>query len=221
MTVSATAPAADPYAGLGLDKVGATASDSQTATAERFLTMLVAQMKNQDPLNPMDNAQVTSQMAQINTVSGLEQVNMSVRSLNGQMLQMQALQGAALVGREVTVPGDRLAVADGVGRGGFDLDAKANAVRMEVLNANGTVIGTKALGALEAGRHFFEWGAGSTADTAGLRFRVVSGLGDDQKSHLTTLMRDRVTAVSTEGDALNVSLQRGGTVPASRIVAFN
>jgi flagellar hook assembly protein FlgD len=49
-------------------------------TADRFLTMLVAQMQNQDPLNPMDNAQVTSQMAQINTVSGLEQVNTSVLS---------------------------------------------------------------------------------------------------------------------------------------------
>ncbi|HQY08681.1 MAG TPA: flagellar hook capping FlgD N-terminal domain-containing protein, partial [Burkholderiaceae bacterium] len=53
-------------------------NSSQTATSEaadRFLKLLVTQMQNQDPLSPMDNAQVTSQMAQINTVSGIEKVN--------------------------------------------------------------------------------------------------------------------------------------------------
>ena len=85
-------------------------------SADRFLKLLVAQMQNQDPLNPMDNAQVTSQMAQINTVTGIEKLNTTVQGLNSQFVQMQALQGAALVGRDVIVAGNRLAVADGVGR---------------------------------------------------------------------------------------------------------
>ena len=74
-------------------------------------------MKNQDPLNPMDNAQVTSQMAQINTVNGIEKLNTTVQGLNSQFVQMQALQGAALVGRDVVLQGDRLAIDGGVGRG--------------------------------------------------------------------------------------------------------
>ncbi len=61
-------------------------------------------MQNQDPMNPMDNAQVTSQMAQINTVTGIEKLNTTVAGLNGQFVQMQALQGASLVGRDVTCP---------------------------------------------------------------------------------------------------------------------
>jgi flagellar basal-body rod modification protein FlgD len=61
------------------------------ATADRFLKLLVAQMQNQDPLNPMDNAQVTSQMAQINTVNGIERLNTTVQGLSGQFVQMQAL----------------------------------------------------------------------------------------------------------------------------------
>ena len=67
-----------------------------------FLRMLTVQMQNQDPLNPLDNAQITSQMAQINTVSGIEKLNTTVQGLNGQFMQMQVLQGTALVGRDVT-----------------------------------------------------------------------------------------------------------------------
>ncbi len=100
---------ADIYTSL---HTGGSARNSYSATAatDKFLKMLVAQMQNQDPLNPMDNAQVTSQMAQINTVSGLEQVNTSVLSLNSQLLQMQALQGATLVNRPVTLAGNQLSV---------------------------------------------------------------------------------------------------------------
>src|SRR3954468_2381511 len=89
---------------------------------DRFMKLLVAQMQNQDPLNPMDNAQVTSQMAQINTVSGIQTLNTTVQSLNTQFVQMQALQGAALVGHDVTVKGNGLAIEGQVGVGGFVLD---------------------------------------------------------------------------------------------------
>src|SRR5262245_7142294 len=93
-------------------------SANGTNTEDRFLKLLVAQMQNQDPMNPLDNAQVTSQMAQINTVSGIDKLNTTVAGLNSQLVQLQALQGATLVGRDVTVVGDRLSVADGVGVGG-------------------------------------------------------------------------------------------------------
>src|SRR3954451_24813425 len=96
-------------------------TNDATVTSDRFLKLLVAQMQNQDPLNPMDNAQVTSQMAQINTVTGIDKLNTSVQGLSGQFVQMQALQGAALVGHDVIVPGNKIAVADGVAVGGFEL----------------------------------------------------------------------------------------------------
>ncbi|HEY4958521.1 MAG TPA: flagellar hook capping FlgD N-terminal domain-containing protein, partial [Caldimonas sp.] len=63
----------------------AAAADT-TITADRFLKLLVAQMQNQDPLSPMDNAQVTSQMAQINTVTGIDQLNTTVQGLSSQFL---------------------------------------------------------------------------------------------------------------------------------------
>jgi flagellar hook assembly protein FlgD len=108
--------------------------------------MLVTQLQNQDPLNPMDNAQITSQMAQINAVTGLDKVNTSVQALGAQFLQMQAMQGAALVGRDVAFEGNSVTVRDGVGRGAVELASAASSTRVEVLDGSGKVVGTVDLG---------------------------------------------------------------------------
>ena len=100
----------------------ASAAADATMTSDRFLKLLVAQMKNQDPLNPMDNAQVTSQMAQINTVTGIDKLNTTVAGLSAQFMQMQAMQGASLVGHDVIVPGNKLDIdaVTAIGQGGFE-----------------------------------------------------------------------------------------------------
>jgi flagellar basal-body rod modification protein FlgD len=195
-----------------------TANDA--GSADRFLKLLVAQMQNQDPLSPMDNAQVTSQMAQINTVSGIEKLNQTVQGLNAQFVQMQALQGASLVGRDVIVPGNALSIADGVGQGGFELAAPADAVKVEVLGPSGQVIDTLALGAQASGLHGFEWPAGSATDASGLRFRVTATSGATAVT-TTALMRDRIDAVATGGDSLTLELARSGQVPYASVKAFN
>ena len=86
----------------------AAVGQSGQGTAETFLKLLVTQMQNQDPLNPMDNAQVTSQIAQINTVTGIQSLNTTVAGLGAQFTQLQALQGVSLVGRDVTLEGNTL-----------------------------------------------------------------------------------------------------------------
>jgi flagellar basal-body rod modification protein FlgD len=198
-----------------------TAKDVE-ATSDRFLKLLVAQMQNQDPLNPMDNAQVTSQMAQINTVNGIEKLNLSVQGLSTQFMQMQALQGAALVGKDVIVPGNLMSIQDDVGQGGFELTSAADQVKVEVLNGAGHVIDTLNLGAQSAGRHSFDWPAKGVTDGAGTRFRVTATSGATQLSS-TALMRDTVTAVSTNtsGDSLTLDLERSGPVAYGDIKAFN
>ncbi len=197
-------------------------TQNEVASEDRFLKLLVAQMSNQDPLNPLDNAQVTSQMAQISTVSGLDKLNKTVEGLNRQFVQMQALQGASLVGRDVILPGDRLAPNDaGLVQGGFELAAPADSVRIEVLNAGGHVIDTINLGAEGAGRHGFEWTPPAGIDaTLGDRFRVVARSGAATVA-ATPLMRDRVAAVATGGDTLTLELRLNGSVAYSQIRAFN
>ena len=85
---------------------GTTAATSADQMSQTFLKMLVAQMQNQDPLNPMDNAEVTTQMAQINTVSGINQLNTTMSGLGTSLGQMQLLQGVSLVGHQVLIQGN-------------------------------------------------------------------------------------------------------------------
>jgi flagellar basal-body rod modification protein FlgD len=198
------------------------ATQNQAGAEDRFLKLLVAQMQNQDPLNPMDNAQVTSQMAQIQSVNGIEKLNRSVEGLGSQFAQMSALQGAALVGRDVIVPGNRLVTNDeDLVQGGFELNSPADSVKVEILNAGGRVIDTIDLNAQSAGRHGFEWTPPAGVDPAtGSTFRVVAKNGAANVG-FTPLMRDRVDAVVAGGDTLTLELRNSGSVPYDQIRAFN
>jgi len=208
---------ADLYASLN-GSSGTKASD--TASADRFLTMLVTQLKNQDPLNPMDNAQVTSQMAQINAVAGLEKVNESIKTLGTQMLQLQTMQGAALVGRDVTLPGNTLAIdTDNVGRGVVELPASANTT-VQVLDGSSNVVATIPMGNQDAGRHAFAFDASKLPTNSDYTFRVVATSGK-QTVQAGTLMLDRVQSVSTGSSGMTLNLARSGSVSASDVVAFN
>ena len=73
--------------------------DEAADSADRFLKLLVTQLKNQDPLNPMDNAQVTTQMAQINTVEGINKLNTTLSTMAMGFNAGQTLQAAGMVGR--------------------------------------------------------------------------------------------------------------------------
>jgi flagellar basal-body rod modification protein FlgD len=207
----------------GGDAAASTLTTRNAAAAQdRFLKLLVVQMQNQDPLNPMDNAQITTQMAQINTVVGIDKLNTTVEGLNRQFVQLQALQGASLVGRDVILAGDRLSANDaGLVQGGFELTSAADKVSVEILNAGGHVIDSVDLGAQSAGRHGFEWIPKEGVDpSVGARFRVVAKSGAASLS-ATPLMRDRVDAVSMLGDTLTLELRASGAQPYAAIKAFN
>jgi flagellar basal-body rod modification protein FlgD len=212
----------DPFAALSGSSASSTLTKNEAGAADRFLKLLVTQMQNQDPLNPMDNAQVTSQMAQINTVTGIEKLNGTVAALTGQFVRMQALQGAALVGRDVTLEGRRIAVESGRGVAGFELAGTADRVKVELLNPAGRVVDTLELGALGAGRHGFEWDAAAKAqaDGADYSFRVAATSGAAAVPS-TPLMRDRVEAVSLAGDRLTLETRHSGFIDYQAVKAIN
>ncbi len=202
--------------------VASTATDSSSSkeTADRFLKLLVTQLQNQDPLNPMDNAAVTSQIAQINTVNGIEKLNTTVGGLSQQFSQLQAISGAALVGRDVTVVGNRLAVQGGVGLAGFDLNGTASSVQVEILDEGGRLLTTVDLGPQAEGRHGFEWDATGVADGAKLQFRINAKNGTAAVPS-SALMLDHVRAVSARETGLVIETQYSGSVAYSDVKAFN
>jgi flagellar basal-body rod modification protein FlgD len=195
-------------------------STSAVGTQSAFLKLLTTQMQNQDPLNPMDNAQITSQIAQINTVNGIQQLNTTVSGLNTQFLQMQTLQGAALVGHNVTVAGNRLAVSDGAGVGGFQLTNPADDVKVKVMDSTGKVVDTLDLGAQAAGNQSFNWNAANVPNGANYTFSVSATSGNTALS-VTPLMQDQVQSVTSGTNGLSLNTEYSGSVPFSSIVAFD
>jgi flagellar basal-body rod modification protein FlgD len=217
-TVTSTHPYAHLNGGTAAREGGATTS-SEVSAQDRFLTMLVAQMKNQDPLNPMENAEVTSQMAQINTVTGIEKVNNSLQTMLSQLMQAQAMQGAALIGRDVLLPGNSMYLVEGAGNAGFDLGGKADRVTVEILDGAGKVLDSVDLGPMPAGRHHFHWQAENPEAVGNaVNYRVTATAGSTAVE-VTTYARDTVGAISTLGGALELDLVGGRTVTYDQVRA--
>lgn len=194
------------------------ASDAN-ASQDRFLKLLVAQLNNQDPMNPMDNAQMTSQMAQINTVTGIQQVNETLKSMAAQFTSLQVLQGASMVGHNVLVESNTLTRNAGVASGAIDLTGKADAVKVEIMSPGGQVLDTLNLGALDAGRHSFDWNASSYQGTGEPSYKVTATLGG-QAVTSTALARDTVTSVGSDNGAMTVQLQGRAAVAYSSVKAI-
>jgi len=225
-------------AGVAGPVPGAAATDSAAGTEDRFLKLLVAQMRNQDPLNPLDNAQVTSQLAQINTVRGIEQLNASVSKMAAASGTVTPVSAVGLLGREVLVPAESVDWA-GVGarspgndpaapassplRLGYQLPAAARTVRVELVDTAGRVVFAHEAADPQAGVGMFEWNGtatgGAEAPVGSYRLRA-SALGYDGAAlAVETLAPARVTAVSQAGDGTRLELGGRAAQPASAIRA--
>jgi len=141
---------------------GATSTTPATSSSQDlFLKLLTTQLQNQDPTNPLDNAQMTSQMAQISTVDGITQLNATLQTLLSNANASQSLQAAALVGQSVMVPGGGLSLPQAgttTGAiGGVSLAGPADTVVATITDAGGATVRTLQLGAMAAGSNAFAW----------------------------------------------------------------
>ena len=175
-----------------------TALSDANASQDRFLKLLVAQLNNQDPMNPMDNAQMTSQMAQINTVSGIQQLNETMKSMAAQLTALQALQGTSMIGHDVLVKSNTLSIDGGKAKGSVELGGQADNVKVEILSPSGQVLETINLGAQTAGRHAFEWDASSYNSTTPPTFKVTATIAGKNVA-TTALARDTVVSIGSNG----------------------
>ncbi|QID18381.1 flagellar hook assembly protein FlgD [Nitrogeniibacter mangrovi] len=197
-------------------KESSTTGDAQN----RFLTLLTTQLKNQDPLNPMDNAQVTSQLAQISTVDGIERLNTMLASLMEGQQSNEALQAAQLVGRGVLVPGKGMVLTDQGAMGGFTLDSGADNVNVSIVDGNGLEVANVDLGAYEAGTHTFQWDGtaidGSKAAEGAYVIKVTATSGEDDVN-ATALELGQVSSVIRGPKSTDVQVGSLGIFQLSEI----
>ena len=175
----------------------------------RFLTLLTTQLKNQDPLNPMDNAQMTSQLAQISTVNGIEKLNATLQTLLSGVTETQAMQAASLVNRGVLVPGTAMSLGEQGGIGGLELANPADEVTVIIKDSNGLVMRTLNLGALESGVHPFVWDgktdSGEAAALGNYSYGISAKRGTETTSS-TALAYGLVQAVTRNGSSLSLDV---------------
>ena len=150
--------------GINTKSIGGSATAALNASAssaaqiqDQFMTLLVAQMKYQDPTDPMKSAEMTSQMAQISTVEGVNKLNSSMNSLLSQMQSSQAFQASSLVGKSVLVPGNTLNLTKGQATFGVQLDAPASSLKVNILNGAGQSVDVMTLGPQPAGTVPLAW----------------------------------------------------------------
>jgi flagellar basal-body rod modification protein FlgD len=197
------------------------AATSGTEIQDRFLKLLVTQMKNQDPLNPMDNAQVTSQLAQISTVNGIQQLNTTIQNLASSFMSSQSLQSAALIGRTVLTDGNTLKVADGVpALGAVEFTRAADSVKVNIVGAAGNIVRQLDLGPQPAGAAGFQWDGlddGGAKVAAGTYAFQVSATSGGQKVDTTSFMAGGVSSVTLARDGIHLTVGGVGDVTLPQI----
>ena len=209
MAVSATT-SSDSTSALGA-LTSKTASSADTE--QRFLKLLVTQLNNQDPLNPLNNAELTSQLAQMSTVSGIEKLNTAFQSLLAQSGSSQVLQSASLIGRTVLVPGSELTLKKGTDAAlAVDMPRSADSVKVTVTNAAGKTVRSFDLGALPQGVKTLSWDGlndtGASVADGSYTVNVVATSGD-AKVAASALTYANVTSVSQGTSGVALSLASG------------
>ncbi|QIQ41924.1 MAG: flagellar biosynthesis protein FlgD [Buchnera aphidicola (Microlophium carnosum)] len=125
---------------------------------KNFLKLLVTQIKNQDPTDPIKNSDLTSQLAQINTANGIERLNNFTIQFSNHVNKNQNLQLSSLIGRHVIVPNEKIIHSKNTKtRFGIALFDNADSVKIEITDKNNTVLHVKKITNVEPGIHTFLW----------------------------------------------------------------
>lgn len=190
------------------------------STQDRFLKLLVTQMKNQDPLNPMDNAQVTSQMAQLSTVSGIDKLNTTLQALSSSMMANQSLQAASMIGHGVLTPGSTLDLANGSALGGVELLQSADKLQIAIQDQSGNTVRTFQLGAMASGVHGWQWdglnNAGAAMPSGAYNFTVGAVQGGSNVT-ASALAFGLVNGVTQGGQGASLNIGQNGVVAMSQV----
>jgi flagellar basal-body rod modification protein FlgD len=181
---------------------------------EDFLKLMVAQLKNQDPSNPVDNSEFLGQIAQFSMVSGIDDLGVSFGSLASSLFSTQAMQASQLVGKEVLVETNTGTLTEGEPINAvLESGGSASNVKIFVEDQAGVVVRTLDLGNIEPGSAKFSWdGVDSEGEQAafGAYTLRAEGLVDDSLQALPMQIFNRVESISVDRNNSSVSLELSG-----------
>lgn len=202
------------------------ANNEEVMGKEDFLTLLVAQLQNQDPLNPDDATEFTAQLAQFSSLEQLVNLNESVDALATSQQASDQLSAMGLLGKDVVFQESSFEFNGEPVTLGYQLDEAASAVTMTVYNENGVIVSTVSLSELEAGNHFVEWdGVDSNGDVLAdgqYEISLQASAGEDESVGVLALVQSEVSGVELGTGTGNTNLVTlAGTISLSSILAVS
>ncbi len=186
---------------------GAPARNTGTLDQEDFLTLLVTQLENQDPLSPMESQEFAAQMAQFSSLQSLQSIDQQIgQNLDASLLSTQAVSNAmaaGLIGKEVVAVGEGLILSDGGSTLRFSLSAPTHQVIITITDGNGSEVRTIQKEGLDGGEQIIAWdgtddsGNQLTDGTYGYQVAAFDGEGNAVETLTTT--SGIITGVNYEG----------------------
>jgi len=208
--------------GAAISNAEANQKSDQLGQAD-FLKLMTEQLKHQDPLKPMDNKEFLGQMAQFSTVQGINNMQDAMKGLSESIMGDQVLRGATLVGHEVLIPSEKIALVEGGNEVTGVVAATApGTVNFEITDDSGKTVKTISVPAEAAGEVKFAWdgtdanGKRLPAGKYSVAATQVNASGD--KSGLSTYINAAVESVSIGSDGLYLNLKGLGTAPIGHVL---
>jgi len=190
---------------------------------DAFLKLIIAQMENQDPLKPMENGQFMSQLAQFKSVTGIDNLTLSVEKMAAGLQSNQALQASALVGRWVEVPSENNFLWGDSGMAGtLELPSNGKNVQVVIKDATGQSVKTIGLGTQLGGSVNYQWdGVGDNGSVYPPgQYSVISTaqMGSEIEALQTsTIVPVESVLMGTAGEAMRINTAGLGEIQLSAV----
>ena len=214
-----------------LDKLGINSSKEKFAPRETkdqlgqddFLKLMTTQLQNQDPFEPVDNADFIAQMAQFSTVTGITSMDETMKSVSEQLSEMRIASTTQLMGHSVLVPG-KYARPDKEGTISGVVDLPKTAANLNIIfeNSDGEVLHQDALGVQSAGLVGFEWKDlpdDVLSSSHPITIRAFTGNTGDN-GELATQVFANVSGTSKTDNGVMLEVEDYGTINPSQVVRF-
>lgn len=213
----------NPYGAFGLQSQPP-ARDTSLGQAD-FLRLMTEQLKNQDPLKPLANAEFLGQLAQFSTVQGIDKMQGALGAVASVMESDQTLRAAALVGHDALIEADTLELAAGQTLDGEVSARSSGPVTIEIVDGAGQRVRQMTVQANAAGEHAWHWDglddAGQPAAGGLYSIRASTGVGAAADASgaeaLAVRVAARIDSVSIEPQGLVLNLSGLGSHPLSSI----
>ncbi len=191
---------------------------------EDFLQLMVTQLQNQDPFEPLQSGEFIGQLAQFGTVSGVGELNNSFSDLASSLVSSQSLGATNLIGKNALVPADSLSLKEGeLSKGAIGTTAPANNVNVNIFDSAGNLVQTLPIGVVNEELQEFVWDGtdvnGDQAPEGEYFFSVVGTQGEDSIA-LDSYAYKQIESISLgeNSNSVRLNVENGGELKISEIL---